>query len=93
MKINKELLERIAKNARLELSDLEKKEFEKQLSDVLDSFNRLDELDTKNTEPSFHPIKIEQSFREDSISNSLSHEEAMSNTKNKKDGFFKGPRV
>ncbi len=93
MKIDKELLERIANNARLELTEAEKKEFEMQLSDVLESFSKLDELETKNIEPSFHPVKIGQSFREDSIGKCLTQEEALSNTKHKKEGFFKGPKV
>lgn len=93
MNINKELLSRIAKNARLELTDSEKKEFENQLNDVLESFNKLDGLDTKNTEPSFHPIKINPTYREDSITKCLTQEEALLNTKHKKDGFFKGPKV
>ena len=93
MQISRELLERISNNARVSLSDQEKNEFEKQLSDVLESFSLLDKIDTNKTEPSFHPIKVEPSFREDKTTNCLTQEEALSNTKNKKDGFFKGPKV
>lgn len=93
MKINKELLENIAKNARLKLTEPEKREFENQLNDVLDSFGQLDKLDTKNVEPNFHPINIEPSFKEDKTRECLTQEQALSNTKNKKEGFFKGPKV
>ena len=93
MNINKELLEKISKNARLSLTEQEKKDFEKQLNDVLTSFSELDQVNTEKIEPSFHPINIEQSFREDKTRDCLTQEEALSNTKNKKDGFFKGPKV
>ena len=93
MQISHELLEKISRNARLSLSDQEKQEFEKQLSDVLESFSLLDKIDTNKTEPSFHPINVEPSFREDKTQDCLTQEEALSNTKNKKDGFFKGPKV
>lgn len=93
MNINKELLEKIAKNARLRLSESEKDEFESQLSDILKYFQTLDQLDTKKTEPSFQPVNIPATFREDEIKKCLTQEQALSNTKHKKDGFFKGPKV
>lgn len=93
MNINKELLEKIAKNARLRLSESEKEEFEKQLSDVLTHFQTLDQLDTSKAEPSFRPVNIPATFREDKQGKCLTQEQALANTKHKKDGFFKGPKV
>jgi len=93
MNINKELLEKIAKNARLKLSESEKEEFESQLSDILKHFQTLDQLDTKNAEPSFQPVNIPAVFREDKTGKCLTQDQALSNTKHKKDGFFKGPKV
>lgn len=93
MEINKELLERIAKNARLKLSESEKEEFESQLSDVITHFQTLDNLDTSKTEPSFQPVEIPASYREDKPGVCLTQDQALANTKHKKDGFFKGPKV
>jgi len=91
--MKKEILENVAKNARLKLTEKEIKEFTLELEEVLKSFSILDKIDTKNVEPSFQPLEIKNVFREDIIKKSLSQEEALSNTKNKKDGYFKGPKA
>lgn len=67
MKLNKELILDIAKVSRLNLSDNEIKEFLPQLQEVLDAFDKLEELDTTNVEPSLHPVKINSSLREDKV--------------------------
>jgi len=53
----------------------------------------LDKLDVSNEEPSFQPVKIRNSMREDVAGKCLSREEALSNTSHKKNGYFKGPSV
>lgn len=93
MKVNKKLIEQIAKNARLKLTKKEVDEFLPQLKQVLESFSIVSKANTKNVEPSFHPIKIENVTREDKVEKSLTRKEALSNTKHKKDGYFKGPKV
>ena len=44
-------------------------------------------------EPSFQPVELKNMTREDKVEDSLKQEEALANTKNKKDGYFKGPRA
>ncbi len=92
MKVDKELISRVAKNARLNLSDKEVDGFIKDLKEILDHFSVLDEVDTKDVKPSFQPIPLKNVFRDDKIGKCLSQEEALSNTLNKKDGFFRGPK-
>ncbi|MBS3167179.1 Asp-tRNA(Asn)/Glu-tRNA(Gln) amidotransferase subunit GatC [Candidatus Woesearchaeota archaeon] len=91
--INKELMKKIAKNAMLDLSDAEIKEFLPQLEEILSYFKELDSVSTKNVEPSFHPIKIKNALREDIPESSLTKEEIFSLTEHKKDSHFKGPKV
>ena len=93
MLVDKKVLEQIAKNSRIELSEPEKSRILPQLQEVTNAFSALDKLDTKNVPPSFQPINVENIFREDKAEKSLSMEEALSLTKNKKEPFFKGPRV
>ena len=69
------------------------KEFTPQLKEILDMFSQLDQIDTKNTLPSFHPIKLENVTREDTLKPSLTQEQALSLTKHKQDGYFKGPKI
>ena len=68
MKIDKELIENISKNARLKLSDKEAEKFSNELKDVLEAFSKLKEVNTDKVEPAFHPIKIVNVVREDNVS-------------------------
>ncbi len=91
--IDKKLLLGVAKNARLNLSEKEITEFLPQLSEILESFGKLDELDVSKEKPSFQPIATKNVFREDKVEKCLSQKDALSNTKHKKDGYFLGPKV
>ena len=93
MEINKELIEKIAKNTRLILTEQEKEEFLPQLKEILKHFSKLGNADTNNLEPTFQPIKLTNIAREDIPKECLSQEEALQNTKHKKDGFFIGPKT
>lgn len=91
---SKETLDNISKLAMLDLSDKEKDKFATQLNDILNYFNKLDDLDTENVEPMTHPIEgLKNVFREDIPWKSLSNEEALKNAEHRKDGFFKAPRI
>ncbi|MFW9772995.1 MAG: Asp-tRNA(Asn)/Glu-tRNA(Gln) amidotransferase subunit GatC [Candidatus Heimdallarchaeota archaeon] len=92
--ISKETLEYISKLALLDLSEAEKENLSKELSDILSYFAKLKELDTENVKPMTHPIKgLQNVFREDIPRESLSQEEALKNTKYKLKGFFKAPKI
>lgn len=79
----------VAKLANLPLTDVEKKKFEKQLSETLDYVNQLEEIDTKNVEPTSQVTGLENVIREDQTTPSLSQDEVLKNTKSKHNGFFK----
>ena len=91
--INKELVERIANNAKLNLTDKEKDRFSNELKEIIDAFSKLDEVDTKDVDISLQPVELKNSLREDKAKECLSQEEALSLTEHKKDGYFKGPRA
>jgi len=89
-----ETVDHVAKLALLDLSEEEKEKLSKQLGDILNYFRKLDDLDTSKVAPTTHPISgLQNVFREDIPWKSLSNEEALKNTKHKKDGFFKAPRI
>ncbi len=93
MEIDKQLVQHIAATARLQLTEQETNEFIPELKEILNMFAQLDEIDVKNTQPSFHPILLENVTREDKIKQSLTQEQALSLTKHKENGYFKGPKV
>ncbi len=64
-----------------------------QLQEILEAFGKLDKIDVKNEKPSFQPIELSNVMREDKVEKCLTQEEALKNTKNKKDGYFLGPKV
>lgn len=93
MKVDKELIIKVADNAKLRLTGNEINEFLPQLKEVLEFFSHIDSVDTKGIEPSVQPVELKNVLREDRIKPSLKQEEALSNTEHKKDGYFKGPRA
>lgn len=93
IKVDEILLESVARNARLNLTDSEKKKFLPQMKEILEAFSKLDELNVENVKPSFQPLPLQNVWREDKAGKCLTQEEALSNTKHKKDGYFKGPKV
>lgn len=82
---------KIAKLARLELSDAEVKKFSQEIGDVIKAFDAL--KGAEGEEPSFQPFDVKNVMRADAAGKCLTREEALSNTKNKEKGFFKGPKV
>ena len=93
MEINKELILRVAKNAKLTLSEEEINQFTLDFRDILNSFSILKEVDTKNIEPSLHPVPLKNNTREDTPAPCLTSEEIFSNTKHKKNNYFVGPKA
>ncbi|MBU2638568.1 MAG: Asp-tRNA(Asn)/Glu-tRNA(Gln) amidotransferase subunit GatC [Nanoarchaeota archaeon] len=93
MMLTQDMLEKVAKNARLNLTEKEMDEFLPQLKDVLNAFSELSKVDAKDIEPSVQPVILKNVMREDKPEKSLSGEEVFANTRLKKDGYFKGPRV
>lgn len=78
----------VAKLASLPLHDSEVPKFEKQLSEVLDYVKKLDEVNTKDVEPTSQVTGLENVTRKDEPRPSLTQEEAISQAKNTHNGFF-----
>ncbi len=90
-KIDKELVKRVAENSKLKLTDEEMEKFTKQLSDVLTTFRKLDEVDTKDVKASFHPQEMKNVFRDDKAVDWKW--QPLANTKHKEGKHFKGPKI
>lgn len=93
MKLDKQLVKEIAKVARLELSEEEVSRIEKDMDEVLNAFSKIQEVGTENVEMSVQPVKLGNALREDEPKECLTQEEALSQTENKKDGYFVGPKA
>ena len=64
-KIDKKQVEHIAELSRIKLSDKEKEKFSKELSQILDYFEKLKEVNTENVSPISQVTGIKNVLRED----------------------------
>ncbi len=86
MKIN---IKHIARLANLTLNDDEIGKLDSQLTETLEYIDQLNEVDTKGTEPTSQVTGLENITREDIAKESLTQEQALSNTNETHNGLFK----
>lgn len=93
MKITIKEVQRVARLARLELSESEKEKFTHQLNDILEAMDKLNELDTENVEPTSHVLAIKNIFKDDEPSESFSLENMLANAPEKERGLVSVPKI
>ena len=86
-------IEKVARLARLELSEEEKVTFGDQLEQILTYMEQLNRLDTAGVEPTSHAIPIHNAFREDETRPSFPQEEVLNISPDQENGHFKVPRI
>lgn len=91
--IDRSNVRHVARLARLMLSEEEMSLFGKQLSDILTYVETLNRLDTSGVEPTSHVLDMSNVFRDDAVRPSISVEEALSNAPERRDGFFRVPKI
>ncbi len=92
-KIDARQVRKVAKLARLELTDAEVEEFAGQLSAIIDYVERMNELDTEGIEPLAHCLPIANVFRDDTVKESLGTEKTLANAPQRDESFFKVPKI
>ncbi len=93
MQISKAEVEKVAKLARLEITEAEKEAFTKQLSDILTYVEQLKTWDTRGVEPTASVLDQTNVFREDKARASLPAEKALANAPESEAGFFGVPKI
>lgn len=86
-------VDHVASLARLSFSDEEKVKLTEQLNTILAYMDQLNTLDTSGVEPLSHVIELSNVFREDTLTPSVTQEEALQNAPARSDKFFKVPKV
>jgi aspartyl-tRNA(Asn)/glutamyl-tRNA(Gln) amidotransferase subunit C len=89
MKLSKETVQHIALIARLGMDDDELGKFQNQLSNILDNFEILNQIDTKDFPPTLQTVALENVLREDIPEPSFSPQDVLANAPQQEDGFFK----
>ncbi len=65
--ITKQEVEKVAKLARIKITEPEKEKFAKQLTSILDYVNQLSEVDTKNVQPTSQVTELNNVMRADEV--------------------------
>jgi aspartyl-tRNA(Asn)/glutamyl-tRNA(Gln) amidotransferase subunit C len=92
-KIDAEQVRKVAKLARLELSDAEIEEFTGQLGAILEYVAKMGELDTAGVEPLAHCLPLSNVFRADEVRGSLGTDGTLANAPARDDPFFTVPKI
>lgn len=92
-KLSKKEIEHLAKLARLELTEDEKKLYSEQLSSVLDYFNKLQEVNTEKVEITSQVTGLENITREDKVVESGVEKELIKEAPDQEDNQIKTKAV
>jgi len=84
---------KVARLARLKLSEAEVEAFTEQLGQVLEYISLLGQLDTDEIEPLAHAADLVDVFREDEPRESLSREQALANAPSSDGAYFMVPPI
>ncbi|MFQ3549716.1 MAG: Asp-tRNA(Asn)/Glu-tRNA(Gln) amidotransferase subunit GatC [Armatimonadota bacterium] len=79
MKLTKEQVESVAKLSRLQLGEEELDKLSGHINNLLGYFEKLQEIDTDNVEPTSHVIPVSNVMRKDEVKPSLTPEEVIAN--------------
>jgi aspartyl-tRNA(Asn)/glutamyl-tRNA(Gln) amidotransferase subunit C len=93
MEITKHEVEKVAKLARLEITEAEKEAFAKQLSQILTHVEKLKQYDTKGIEPTATVLGQMNVFRDDIIRPSLPVDKALANAPEHEANRFLVPKI
>lgn len=89
MKLSDEEVKHIALLARLGLSKEEIDKFKVQLSDILDNFEILKQVDTSSLEPTSQSVYLNNVFRVDEAEKSCTAEQILANTPQQEGNYFR----
>ena len=94
MKITREMIEHVARLARLSFSTEELEGFISQLNEILEYVDKLNELDTTDVPPTSHLFITKTPMREDRLGREESPvSEMLENAPQRHDSFYVVPRV
>ena len=93
MKIDDKTLDRLADLAKIKIADSERDQLKADMTAILDWVEKLNELDTKNTEAITQMTHEINQLRDDLEIKNFSNDQALANAREKAEGFFVVPKV
>ena len=93
MKITDQTVENLAKLSRLKFEGDDKENMRNDLENILEMCEKLSTVNTDGIEPLIYMTDSHTILRPDSISQEITHEEALKNAPKKDSDFFRVPKV
>ncbi len=93
MKVDKQLVEKLADLAKLNFTEAEKEKFVSEFRQILEFVERLNEVDTTGVEPLEYVSGLNNVLRKDEVQQEITHEEALRNAPVRDTDYFKVPKV
>ena len=84
---------KVARLARLALSEEELATYSAQLEDILEHAERVGALPTEGVEPTSHPLPMINAFRADEVTPSLDRDEVLEQAPQREGEYFRVPRI
>ena len=89
MKLSREEVLHIARLARVALTEAEITRMSEQLSNLLEHFQVLQQVDTEGVPPTAQSINLQSVMRDDVVTPSLTQEEVLANAPRREDDCFR----
>ncbi len=89
MKLSRQEVLHIALLARLGLTEAEMNQLREQLSDILENFEILQQVDTTDVPPTAQSIALQNVVKDDEVAASLPENEILANAPRREDNFFR----
>lgn len=93
MKIDSELVDRLAELARLEFDEHAKESLKKDLQKILGLVEKLKEVNVDGVEPLIYMTDEKNVLRNDEVKDTVSKDEALQNAPQRDSDYFKVPKV
>ncbi|WP_338601721.1 Asp-tRNA(Asn) amidotransferase subunit GatC [Sulfolobus tengchongensis] len=92
IEVNEKLIKHLENLSLIRLEEKEEKMIENDIKNIIEFFEKINELDLSNIEPLFHPLP-QSRLRKDTPREPLDRENALKNVKRKENGYIVGPRT
>src|SRR5262245_35513760 len=92
-KITPEVVDHVARLARLALTEAEKQRMQRELDSILAYIDQLRVLDTREVEPTSHAVPLTNVMRDDEPRPSFPQEDMLANAPDRSGEFFRVPKI
>jgi len=93
MNLSRDVVAKVAKLARIRLTDAEEESYAAELGNILSYVEQLQKVDVEGVEPLAHCLPLENAFRPDENRPSLTADDALANAPKRAGDFYSVPAI